>query len=64
MKITLYANCIVNPNYDEVFGDPDILDNYLLTLDKYEAELPYMYLSYTGTLQFQYDKDFFNTTYK
>ena len=64
MKITLYANCIVNPNYDEVFGDPDILDSYLLTLDKYEAELPYMYLSYTGTLQFEYDKDFFNTIYK
>lgn len=60
MNITLYANCIVNPNYDEVFADTDTLDKHLLSLDKYEAELPYMFVSYTGTLQFEYDRNFFD----
>lgn len=60
MNITLYANCIVNSNYDEVFSSTDKLDDHLYSLDKYEVELPDMYLSYTGTLQFEYEKNFFS----
>ena len=59
MKITLYANCIVNPNYDEVFSKASLFEGYLNTLDSYSMQIPYMYITYSGTLQFEYSNNFF-----
>lgn len=61
MNITLYANCIVNPNYDEVFSKASLFEGYLNTLDSYSMQIPYMYITYSGTLQFEYSNNFFPT---
>ena len=61
MKITLYANCIVNPNYDEVFNKASVFEVYLNTLNSYSMQIPYMYITYSGTLQFEYSNNFFPT---
>lgn len=63
MKLTLYRSCIVNNNYDEVFATRELIDEYLLKLSHIEFTIDGVYPQYSGTLQFEYNSQFFPVNY-
>lgn len=61
MKLTLYKNCILSNDYNEVFNPYNtgtttenyLIDNYLAILDKVEFDIPDIYPRMNGTLNLQ-----------
>lgn len=52
MKVTFYANCIVNNRYNEVFHN-SVFDDYLNTLEQTDFEVEDVYTTFNGRFAIQ-----------
>lgn len=52
MKVTLYANCIVNNRYNEVFHN-SVFDDYLGTLEQTDFDVDDVYTTFNGRFAIQ-----------